>query len=108
MAEGLEVSSNHSFNWDDFAVIAEKYNNFRLHEVTTEVEKLINEANTYLNEESPWKKEGSEKEAILNNVILKILNISALLEPIMPETSLKIKDTFINNKIPEILFQRIV
>jgi len=79
-----------------------------LHEVTTEIEKLINEANTYLNEKSPWKKEGSEKEAILNNVILKILNISALLEPIMPETSLKIREIFMNNKMPEILFQRIV
>jgi methionyl-tRNA synthetase len=108
MAEGLEVSNNHIFNWDDFAIIVEKYNNFRLHEVTTEIEKLINEANTYLNEESPWKKEGSEKEAILNNVILKILNISALLEPIMPETSLKIREIFMNNKMPEILFQRIV
>jgi methionyl-tRNA synthetase len=108
LAEGLDVSSKQSDWYEKYPEIALKYDSFKLHEVTGDAEKLINEANAYLNEQTPWKKEGAEKEAILKEVIGKILTIAEVLSPIMPETSAKIAATF-NKKVSpvEILFNRL-
>jgi len=75
-------------------VIAKAYEEFRLHDVVAEIQKLVNEANEYLNKEAPWKKEGEEQTAILQKVVEDILVIGVLLDPIIPETASIIKDIF--------------
>ena len=109
LAEGKELLESSDVNcWSKYPTISEKYDNFRLHEVTLEVEKLINEANAYLNEQTPWKKEGDERDQILRTVIVKIIEISSLLEPIMPASSKKIKEIFSEKITPQIgLFERL-
>ena len=109
LAEGKELLAFSDVNcWSKYPTISEKYDNFRLHEVTLEVEKLINEANAYLNEQTPWKKEGDERDQILRTVIVKIIEISSLLEPIMPASSKKIKEIFSEKITPQIgLFERL-
>lgn len=54
----------------------------------------VKEADQYLSQTKPWKKEGVEKEKILKEAVKKILSIAWHLQPFMPETATIIKDNF--------------
>lgn len=90
-------------------VLKTSYDEFRLQDVVAELHKLVVEANEYLSSEQPWKKEGEEKNMILNNVVNKILTIAVLSGPILPETVLSIRETFADKEVKpsKILFKRV-
>ena len=70
------------------------YEEFRLHDIISEIQKLVTQANEYLNKEAPWKKEGEGQDKILQKVVGDILVIAVLLDPIVPDTANTIKDIF--------------
>ncbi|MDD4937582.1 MAG: methionine--tRNA ligase [Candidatus Shapirobacteria bacterium] len=87
-------------------------NEFRFDELIKIIfKKYIDFANTELNKETPWKleKDDPKRIEILNKIIGLILQANVFLEPIMPETSEKIKKAFsgIIKPIEKPLFPRI-
>jgi len=87
--------------------ISSAYESFRLHDVIFEIQKLVKEANEYFSTSEPWKKDGEEQNTIIVTAKSKILGIVKYLEPIMPDTSNKIKDIVYGDKPSEPIFARI-
>jgi len=72
--------------------LVEYYEEFKFHDVISLLSRLVREANEYLNQTEPWKKEGDEKEKILREAYDKVIKIAVLLKPITIETSDEICD----------------
>jgi len=87
--------------------LGENYNNnideFKLHEALGATWKLIDFANTYVNDHKPWEVVKDRPEhflEIMTNLVKIMVNVSYLIYPFMPESSEKIADSFgikINN-----------
>lgn len=91
--------------------IKKAYEEYRLQDVVKEINKIVNDANEFLSRETPWKKEGEEKETVLKEAVQRIIEIGELLLPITPNTAnQKILGVFTSTKysVPEILFKRLV
>jgi methionyl-tRNA synthetase len=89
-------------------LLKEAYENFKLQDVIAELHGLVVAANEYLSLKEPWKKSGEEKELVLSDVINRILTIAILSGPVIPETTLAIRDIFATGPVKpsKILFQR--
>ncbi len=82
--------------------VKEKYkkniDNFTLHEALGNIWELIAFADKYLNDKKPWqlvKEDEKEFLAVMTNLVFIVYTIWAfLLEPFMPETAKKIRDSF--------------
>lgn len=83
---------------------------FAFNRAMDEIWVWIGELDQYIQDTQPFKKikvneeEAKEDVAVL---LVKLWNIAIALTPFMPETSEKIKDALLNNKMPEPLFMRI-
>jgi len=69
----------------------------------------ISEVDKIIQETQPFKlvKEDKEKgQEILEDLVKKVYQIAITLEPLLPETSQKIKEAVLNNQKPENLFVR--
>ncbi len=65
-----------------------RINEFKLHEALASIWELIKFGDRYVNASRPW--ETKDKKTIFNLIVI-LDNLSALIEPFLPETSLKIK-----------------
>lgn len=90
------------------ALINEKYDSLKLHEVVLDAQGLIRSANDYFSSESPWKLEGDARKVVIDTAVEKIIEIANLLEPVMPETSLEIRKILSGEVPSKSLFMRIV
>ncbi len=78
----------------------EKLENFKFHEALTELWKLIQLGDLYLNETKPWEEKDAEKKTkIIYNLVVILDNVASLIFPIMPETAEKITQsiTWVSN-----------
>ena len=111
-AHGITPKSGSSLNQDHPEMplsLKKAYDELRLHDVTSEINNLVSEANEYLDEKTPWKLEGEPKQKVLEVAIQKIIQIAKAAEPVIPETSRKIQKIFTSHPIKpaEVLFKRI-
>lgn len=68
--------------------------NFDLNETLAYLDTEVSNLDKFLATNTPWKKEGVEKEQILQTACQKINQLAVLLSPFMPETAEKIKEHF--------------
>jgi methionyl-tRNA synthetase len=77
---------------------------FEINKAADEVWKLVAEADAYIQREQPFKKIKTDPEAAKKDIVLllhQVYTIGKLLEPIMPETSTRIRQSVIDNAVPE-------
>lgn len=67
---------------------------FRFHDALKYIWEEIKKQDAYINEKSPWKLKGGEREAVLSPIILKIRELALLLQPFLPNIAGKIKKQF--------------
>jgi len=70
------------------------FEEFRFHDALAGVWELIKQADTYIDQKTPWKLEGRELEDVLIPAIDTIRTIATLLQPFLPETAEKILTQF--------------
>lgn len=63
---------------------------FKLHEALSSVFKLIDFANTFIDDRKPWKESPEDLLKTANNLVYLLLNISRLLQPFIPQSADKI------------------
>lgn len=68
--------------------------NFDLNEALAYLDSEASNLDKFLATNTPWKKEGAEKEQILQTACQKINQLAVLLSPFMPETAEKIREHF--------------
>jgi methionyl-tRNA synthetase len=71
---------------------------------------VIKEIDNIITETEPFKLIKTDEikaKEIIRELVLKVWKVSVLLEPFMPETSLKIRESVKLGKKPEPLFNRI-
>lgn len=99
--------------WSDPVVtpteFADLMKRFELKEALSVIINLISEADQYLSEQQPWKKTGTDQQAILEQALAKILIIATCLKPFMPQTATTILNHFQQPKIEALtpLFPRL-
>ncbi len=84
-------------------------NNFEINKATDYIWQKISELDLYIQENQPFKVVKTEKEKgieMIDFLVKRLYFVSTLLEPIMPETSLKIRDAIKQNKLEKPLFLR--
>jgi len=89
--------------------IKDALDNFEINKAADFVWNQIGNLDKYIQEEKPFSVVKDDKEKgldIIKNIVMKLYSIAEMLEPIMPETSRKIKDAIKQNKKPELIFLR--
>ena len=84
-------------------------NEFKIHEYIRLVWMHIGKVNKYFNDNKPWELEKNDKEKFLNVLAVtvnQIKNIALFINPIMPQTSIKILETM-NISENKLLFDKI-
>ncbi len=77
---------------------------FEIQKATDLIWQKIAEADKLIQETQPFKLVKTEKEKgieIIKDLVIRLYTIGRMLNPIMPETSQKIKDLVKNNKVPD-------
>ena len=89
--------------------LEERFESFEISKVADLIWERIGELDKYIQEEKPFSvvKEDKEKGIeLIKTLVNKLYRIAKDLEPILPETSEKIKNAIKENKMPEALFVR--
>ena len=84
-------------------------NKFEVSKAIDLVWEHMGDLDKYIQEEKPFSvvKEDKEKGVeIIKNITIKLYTIGRMLDPILPETSEKIRDAVEENKMPQTLFVR--
>ncbi|MFZ2522138.1 MAG: methionine--tRNA ligase [Minisyncoccia bacterium] len=79
-------------------------NNFEINKATDYVWKKIGEMDFFIQENQPFKVVKLEKEKgqkMISEMVIKLYSVARMLNPILPETSQKIKELIKSNKVPE-------
>jgi len=84
-------------------VYRESVKNYRLNEAMDAVWSLMQAGDKYIAEERPW--EGG-KDGVIEEAVMLLGEVSALLLPFMPETAEAIKTAVLHNRMPAPLFPR--
>jgi len=91
--------------WEDMSEFFSILDKFEINKAANYVWGKIGDLDKEIQEKKPW--ESKDKEAI-TNLVTKLYSIARMLNPIMPETSAKIKELVKTNKKPsKPLFPRI-
>lgn len=112
----LTLSEKYLQNSPDFSKEIDKsdffsyFETFDLNKATEYVWKRIGDLDLFIQTKEPFKvvkvDENKGKE-LISEMVVKLYEIAVLLEPIMPETSKKIKELIVDNKKPSVpLFLR--
>ncbi len=70
---------------------------FKLDKALAEIMELVRGLNQYIDEEKPWelaKTDPVQLQAVLGHAVSDLLEVSAMIEPFMPQTALKIMKIF--------------
>jgi len=79
-------------------------NNFEINKASEYVWSKIGEIDLFIQKNQPFKLVKTDKEAgvkMISELVVKLYSIARMLNPIMPETSEKIKKLIKENKSPE-------
>lgn len=79
-------------------------NNFEINRATDLVWKKISEMDSYIQENQPFKVVKTDKEAghkMITELVVKLYSVARMLNPIMTDTSTKIKALVKSNKTPD-------
>jgi methionyl-tRNA synthetase len=70
-------------------------NKYELNSALSEIWKFINECNKYISDNKPWELKDDKKrlDVIMYNLVESLRVISILIEPFMPDTSVKINQS---------------
>ena len=103
--EDLEILNNYKSNFDN---LIDFIDNQKINEYVNFIQDQLFAANKYFNDQEPWKKKSDIVR--LNTIVYVSLEIirkvSILLNPIIPDTSLKVLDIF-NLKQKDVNFDTI-
>lgn len=101
------VSDNFIKKINDFTkAVKQYYLDFELNYAVKQINEIVMFGNQYFNKNEPWKQEKNQAEKILVNIAYLIKKVNELYYPIIPESSLKIKN-ILNNKEQKIIFPRL-
>lgn len=85
------------------------FESFQINKIADLMWESIGDLDKYIQDEKPFsiiKKDREKGIEIINNAVNKLYLIACSLEPILPETSKKIKEAIKQNKMPKPLFVR--
>ena len=88
----------------------EYFDHFHIHQYMDKIWSDITDLDGYIQETEPYKKIKTDEvgaKHIVHDLLLKLSHIAHYLEPVMPETSVLIKEAILANKKPENLFPRL-
>lgn len=91
-------------DFEDMSVYFGFLNNFEINKSTEYVWKSIGEMDAFIQDNQPFKVVKTDKEAgqkMISDLVTKLYSVSRMLNPILPETSTKIKELIKANKSPE-------
>jgi methionyl-tRNA synthetase len=79
----------------NFKKINSYMNKYELNSALSEIWKFINECNKYISDNKPWELKDDKKrlDVIMYNLVESLRVISILIEPFMPDTSVKINQS---------------
>lgn len=107
LAEKSGFEANEKINHFD-PEVEKLLTEFKFNEALNWIWKIIQRADQRINETQPWKLEGAELKAVLDEVISLIIDVAYNLQPFLPETSEKILKQFSGKVVSEApLFPRI-
>lgn len=87
--------------------IYKKYINFEFQSAIAEIQKNIKLMDKLIDTERPFEEEDiTKKKKIIKELVIKLFIMACDFEPVMPETSAKIKNIIKSNKKPEPLFNK--
>lgn len=89
-------TSAHLIHTEEYSLALSEY---RFHDAVGVVWEKIARLDKYLDEEKPWNLKNSKLKSVLTHAVDQIQEISALLEPFLPETAQKIQSQFKGPKI---------
>jgi len=97
--------------WDDkeFEEYKNHIEHFEFQKATDYLWEGVNGLDSFIAEQEPYRVVKTDKEKAQELVAycaLKLYEIGVLLEPLMPETSIRIRTAFETRKLPEPLFER--
>ena len=72
---------------------------YRFNDALSNIWSKIKEADQYIDTNEPWKLEGKALSLVIKSASNRIVEIATLLEPFMPETSIKIVKQFTADKV---------
>lgn len=83
---------------------------YRFSDALKTIQDFVSAQDAYLNQTTPWKLEGSDKQRALSPVVAEIRKIAVLLKPFLPNASDVIADQYSATqiKVQKPLFPRIV
>ncbi len=84
--------------WEDMEEYFALLNNFEINKAANYVWEKVGELDKEIQEKKPWE---SKDKGVISGLVVKLYSIARMLNPIMPETSDKIKALIEANKKPE-------
>ncbi len=113
LAEGAQYpieETNTIYSSTKFPEFSRAMDEFRFHDALKFIWDEIRKQDSYINETTPWKLQGEDRQKTLSPVIDTIRNIAVLLQPFLPITAEKIAKQFNSTHISsqQSLFPRLV
>ena len=97
--------------WEDMNEYFDLINKFEIGKAVNIIWTKISEMDMYIQTNQPFKIVKTDKEKgkkMISEMVVKLYSVARMLNPILPETSAKIKELIKQNKMPETpLFVRI-
>ncbi len=90
--------------WDDMTEYFGLLNEFEINKATSLIWQKISEMDKFIQENEPFKVVKTDKEKgvlMIKDLVKNLYTVARMLNPIMPETSQKIKELIKQNKSPE-------
>ncbi len=96
-------------DWEDMGEYFDLLNNFEINKATDFIWNKISELDLYIQQNEPFKVIKIDKSKgleMIESLLKKLYSIARMLNPIMPDTSKKIKEAIKENKLEKPLFLR--
>lgn len=91
-------------DFEDMTVYFEFLNKFEINKATEYIWKEVGEMDAYIQNNQPFKVVKTNKEdgqKMISGLVVRLYSVARMLNPILPETSAKIKELIKTNKSPE-------
>ncbi len=102
LAENAELekrSINLKTKYDYLSILEPLLNNFRFDEALIKIWVEIRKLDQFIDKTKPWEKSGNTLAELITMPINKLINISYLLRPFLPDTAKKIESIFTGEQI---------
>ena len=91
-------------DFEDTSSYFDLLNKFEINKAIEHIWKSISEMDAFIQANQPFKVVKTDKEAgqkMISDLVAKLYSVAQMLNPILPDTSLKIKELIKANKTPE-------